>query len=44
MSSIGILFLIVAVFVILNADKLAWVLMGHYRLNTKGFERPNERE
>ena len=38
MSSIGILIVLVAIFLIFNADKLAWVFLGQLQLNTAGFE------
>lgn len=41
MSSTGILIVFIAIFLILNADKLAWVFLGHLKLNTAGFEKTN---
>lgn len=38
MSATGILILIIAVWVILNSDKLAWVFLGQLQLNTTGFQ------
>lgn len=39
MSATGILIILVAIFIIANADKLAWVFVGAMKLNTKGFEQ-----
>lgn len=42
MSSLGVLIVILAVFLLLNADKLAWVLMGHLKLNTQGYDKDGQ--
>jgi hypothetical protein len=38
MSSLGIIMILVAIFIIVNLDKLAWVMAGIYKFNTKGYE------
>lgn len=44
MSATGILILIIAVWIVLNADKLAWVFLGQLQLNTTNFTAtPNNR-
>lgn len=38
MSATGILIVILAIWILLNADKLAWVFMGQLKLNKAGVE------
>jgi hypothetical protein len=37
MSATGILIIIIAIFIILNANKLGWIMMGRMKLNTEGY-------
>jgi hypothetical protein len=41
MSAFGLLIIIIGIWIILNADKLGWVMLGQISLNTKKPEQPN---